>query len=84
VNIKQLRGILLWSYWAYNSFSDFFNSHAMKSKICCVYDILKDLKLKNKQTEETTGADVTSFRFNLSDGTTYELIYVSNGVKNRC
>ena len=35
-----------------------------------------------KQVEETTGGDVTSFRFNLSDGTSYELIYVCNGVKN--
>ena len=25
---------------------------------------------------------MTSFRFNLSDGTSYELIYVCNGVKN--
>ena len=38
--------------------------------------------MKDKQTEETTGADVTSFRFYLSDGTAYELIYVCNGVKN--
>lgn len=38
--------------------------------------------MKEKQVEETTGADVTSFRFNLSDGTNYELIYVCNGVKN--
>ena len=45
-----------------------------------IYSVLS--KLKDKQTEETTGADVTSFRFYLSDGTTYELIYVCNGVKN--
>ena len=32
--------------------------------------------------EETTGAKITSFRFNLSDGTTYELIYVCYGVKS--
>ena len=31
--------------------------------------------------EETTGAKITSFRFNLSDGTTYELIYGCYGVK---
>ena len=42
----------------------------------------KYLSLEDKQVEETTGADVTSFRFNLSDGTNYELIYVCNGVKN--
>ena len=53
-----------------------------ESDIKTLYDLLKDLQLKDKQTEETTGADVTSFRFNLSDGTSYELIYVCNGVKN--
>ncbi len=53
-----------------------------ESDIKILYDLLKDLQLKDKQTEETTGADVTSFRFNLSNGTSYELIYVCNGVKN--
>ena len=38
--------------------------------------------MKEKQVEENTGADVTSFRFNLSDGSNYELIYVCNGVRN--
>ena len=47
-----------------------------------LYDLFKDLQLEEKQTEETAGADVTRFRFNLSDGTSYELIYVCNGVKN--
>ena len=35
-----------------------------------------------KQVEETTGGDVTSFRFQLSDGTDYELLFVCSGVKN--
>lgn len=47
-----------------------------------LYDMFKGLSLKDKQVEETAGADVTSFRFNLSDGTNYELIYICNGVKN--
>lgn len=50
--------------------------------IANLYDRFEDLSLKEKQVEETTGADVTSFRFNLSDGTNYELVYVCNGVKN--
>ena len=50
--------------------------------IANLYDRFEDLSLKEKQVEENTGADVTSFRFNLSDGTNYELIYVCNGVKN--
>ena len=53
-----------------------------ESDITGLYDMFEDLSLKDKQVEETTGADVTSFRFNLSDGTNYELIYVSNGVKS--
>ena len=53
-----------------------------ESDITGLYDMFEDLSLKDKQVEETTGADVTSFRFNLSDGTNYELIYVCNGVKN--
>ena len=53
-----------------------------ESDITGLYDMFEDLSLKDKQVEETTGADVTSFRFNLSDGTNYELVYVCNGVKN--
>lgn len=47
-----------------------------------LYDMFEGLLLKEKKVDETTGADVTSFRFNLSDGTNYELIYICNGVKN--
>ena len=53
-----------------------------KTAITDLYDKFEDLSLMEKQVEETTGGDVTSFRFNLSDGTSYELIYVCNGVKN--
>ena len=53
-----------------------------ESDITGLYDMFEDLSLEDKQVEETTGADVTSFRFNLSDGTNYELIYVCNGVKS--
>ena len=53
-----------------------------ETDITDLYDKFEDLSLMEKQVEETTGGDVTSFRFNLSDGTSYELIYVCNGVKN--
>ena len=53
-----------------------------KTEITDLYDMFEDLSLKDKQVEETTGGDVTSFQFNLSNGTNYELIYVCNGVKN--
>ena len=46
-----------------------------------LYDMFEGLDLTNKAVEETTGAEVTSFRFNLSDGTSYELIYGCYGVK---
>ena len=53
-----------------------------ETDITDLYDKFEDLSLMEKQVEETTGWDVTSFRFNLSDGTNYELVYVCNGVKN--
>ena len=61
-----------------------------ESDITALYDMFEDLSLEDKQVEETTGASVTSFRFNLSDsfrfnlsdGTNYELVYVCDGVKN--
>ena len=39
-----------------------------ENDIKTLYDKFKGLSLKDKTTEETAGADVTSFRFNLSDG----------------
>ena len=53
-----------------------------KTDITDLYHMFENLSLTDKQVEETTGADGTSFRFNLSDGTNYELVYVCNGVKN--
>ena len=53
-----------------------------ENDIKTLYDKFKGLSLKDKTTEETAGADVTSFRFNLSNGTSYDLIYACYGVKN--
>ena len=47
-----------------------------ETDITDLYDKFEDLSLIEKQVDETAGGDVTSFRFNLSDGTSYELIYV--------
>ena len=47
-----------------------------KTDITDLYHMFENLSLTDKQVEEITGADVTSFRFNLSDGTN------CNGVKN--
>lgn len=46
-----------------------------------LYDRFEKLSLEVKEVEETSGAEITSFRFNLSDGTNYELIYSNYGVK---
>ena len=53
-----------------------------ESSIKVLYDMFEGLLLKEKKVKENIGANVTSFRFNLSDGTNYELIYICNGVKN--
>ena len=53
-----------------------------ESDISTLYEMFEGLSLKDKKVEETTGADVTSFRFNLLDETSYELIYVCDGVKS--
>lgn len=53
-----------------------------EGSIKILYDMFEGLSLKEKKIEENVGANVTSFRFNLSDGTNYELIYICNGVKN--
>ena len=44
-------------------------------------ELLEVQSLQLKEVEETSGAEITSFRFNLHDGTSYELIYGCYGVK---
>lgn len=53
-----------------------------EGNIKTLYDVFEGLSLEVKEIEEITGAEVISFRFNLSDGTNYELIYGGHGVKN--
>ena len=53
-----------------------------ESDIKALYDMFESLSLENKKIDDSADATVTSFRFNLSNGTNYELIYVCNGVKN--
>lgn len=47
-----------------------------------LYEMFERLSLTTKKVKETTGTDTTSFRFNLVNGTAYELIYGCFGVKN--
>ena len=46
-----------------------------------IYQTFESVSLKDKPTEPTAGGSVTSFRFNLSDGTSYEVIYSEVAVK---
>ena len=47
-----------------------------------LYQFLSGLTLRDKETEPVAGGSVTSFRFHLSDGTAYEVIYSSSAVKS--
>lgn len=47
-----------------------------------LYNFFENILLKEKKIEDIAGGDVTGFRFNLSDGTNYELVYVGNGDNN--
>ncbi len=47
-----------------------------------LYDMFEGLPLELKKVEVPAGAEITSFRFNLSDGKCYELIYCCCGVKS--
>ena len=46
-----------------------------------IYQTFESVSLKDKTTEPIAGGSVTSFRFNLSDGTSYEVIYSEVAVK---
>ena len=47
-----------------------------------LYEKLERISYQLKKADEVVGGETTSFRFNLSDGTMYELIYRDYGVKN--
>ena len=47
-----------------------------------LYEKFESIAYKLKKADEVAGGETTSFRFNLSDGTMYELIYRGYGVKN--
>ena len=47
-----------------------------------LYQFLDGLTFRDKETEPVAGGSVTSFRFHLSDGTAYEVIYSSSAVKS--
>lgn len=49
--------------------------------IHALYDLFSGLTLTNRKTEPVAGSEVISLRFHLADGTTYELIYVAEVVK---
>ena len=46
-----------------------------------LYALLSELPVSDRKTEPVAGGAVTSFRFNLSDHTSYEIIYCAEAVK---
>lgn len=46
-----------------------------------LYDTLSGLPLKSATTDDMVGSEVTSFRFHLSDNTTYDFIYCYYGFR---
>ncbi len=53
-----------------------------KEDIKELYETFERISYKNKDSKETAPPEITAFRFNLSDGTNYELVYVGYGVKD--
>lgn len=53
-----------------------------EADIKTLYEMFEGLELEVKEAKETAGVETTSFRLNLSDGTSYDLIYGGYGVKN--
>ena len=53
-----------------------------KDDIKTIYDMFGQLSFTIQNAKETAGATTTSFRFNLENGTNYELTYIGYGVKN--
>ena len=47
-----------------------------------LHALFEGLSLQRKDDGRTAGASVTSFRFRLTDGTDYELIYTGSGAKD--
>jgi len=47
-----------------------------------VCDMFERLSFTTQKAKETAEATTTSFRFNLNDGTNYEMVYSCYGVKN--
>lgn len=47
-----------------------------------IYTLFESISLKDKKTEPVAGGSVTSFRFNLSNGTDYGITYSEIAVKS--
>lgn len=46
-----------------------------------LYTMFSELEVSNKKSEPAAGGDIVSFRFNLLDDTSYEMIYCAEAVK---
>ena len=54
----------------------------MSEDIQVFYSLFSGLEVSDKKTEPVVGETITSFRFNLSDDTSYEIIYCAEAVKS--
>ena len=54
---------------------------ASEDEIKAITDIITNAAVKENRLDPVAGSDVTSFRFHLTDGTDFEIIYISHGVK---
>lgn len=54
---------------------------ARQEDIQSIYQLFEGVSLEEKENQPVAGDSVTSFRFHLSDSTTYEIIYSSIAVK---
>ena len=54
-----------------------------EDNIQAVYDLFGRISLTTERVStDTSGGSTVSFRFNLADGTNYELTYIGYGIKN--
>lgn len=53
-----------------------------KEDIRELYNYFSELYVRVEETKLVTGGEIISFRFNLSDGTEYEIVYYAQAVKS--
>ncbi len=68
-------------FYYVNPFSAEKKTVTKAEDINALYNMFTDAVCTDQKSNESKDAEVYSFRFNLADGTDYELIYAFNGIK---